>query len=54
MNKQIFIYANESLASKKIEKKLRQKLDNVGLEVQSHFNSDTDLLVCIGGDCTFL
>lgn len=54
MNKQIFIYANESLASKKIEKKLRQKLDNVGLEVQSHFNSDTDLLVCIGGDGTFL
>lgn len=54
MNKQIYIYANESLASKKTEKKLRQKLDNSGFVVNTKFNDDAELLVCIGGDGTFL
>lgn len=54
MNKQIFIYANEYLASKSTEKLLRRKLDNVGHLVQTAYNDDTDLIICVGGDGTFL
>lgn len=54
MNKQIFIYVNDNLASRKTEKKLKQKLDKSGFIIQNSFGDDTDLMVCIGGDGTFL
>lgn len=54
MNKKIFIYANDSETSKKTEKKLKQKLDKSGFTVLSDYSKDADLLVCIGGDGTFL
>ena len=54
MSKQIYIYANDSVTSKKTEKKLKQKLDNTGFTVLHQFSDCADLLVCIGGDGTFL
>ena len=54
MNKRIFIYANGGETSKKTEKKLKQKLDKSGFIVLSSYCEDADLLVCIGGDGTFL
>lgn len=54
MSKKIFIYSNERETSKRTEKKLRQKLDNSGYIVLNHYDENADLLVCIGGDGTFL
>lgn len=54
MSKKIFIYANDSETSKRTEKKLKQKLDNSGFVLLSSYSDDADLLVCIGGDGTFL
>ena len=54
MNRKIFIYANDTENSKKTEKKLRQKLDKSGFTVIAEYSPDADLLVCIGGDGTFL
>ncbi len=54
MNNKVFIYANDSETSKKTEKKLKQKLDNSGFTLLSKYSPDADLLVCIGGDGTFL
>lgn len=54
MSKRIFIYANDSETSIKTEKKLRQKLDKSGFTVLSAYDENADLLVCIGGDGTFL
>ena len=54
MSKNICIYSNESETSKKTEKKLRQKLDKSGYLVLNHYDKNADLLVCIGGDGTFL
>jgi Predicted sugar kinase len=54
MEKKIFIYSNESSTSKKTEKKLRDKLDNSGFTILTKYDDSADLLVCIGGDGTFL
>ncbi|MGC2872887.1 NAD(+)/NADH kinase [Ihubacter sp. rT4E-8] len=54
MNKKVFIHANDSETSKRTEKKLKQKLDNSGFTLLPNYKPDADLLVCIGGDGTFL
>ncbi len=54
MNRKIFIYANDSEMSRKTEKRLKQKLDGSGFTILPAYNADADLLVCIGGDGTFL
>lgn len=54
MKKRIFIYANDSETSKNTEKQLRQKLDKSGFYVMQQYDDSADLLVCIGGDGTFL
>ena len=54
MNKKIYIYANDSETSKKTEKQLKQKLDNSGFVLLPKYSDEADLLVCIGGDGTFL
>lgn len=54
MNNKIYIYANDSETSKRTEKKLKQKLDNSGFVPLPKYSPDADLLVCIGGDGTFL
>lgn len=54
MSKKIIIYSSTTAPSKRTEKLLRKKLDNVGFTVVDEFCKDADLLVCIGGDGTFL
>ncbi|MGN0659454.1 MAG: NAD(+)/NADH kinase [Emergencia sp.] len=54
MNNKVFIFSNDSETSKRTEKKLKQKMDNSGFELLSSYSPDADLLVCIGGDGTFL
>ncbi|MGF6375596.1 NAD+ kinase [Clostridiales Family XIII bacterium PM5-7] len=54
MNEQIFIYANDGETSKKTKSSLRQKLDKSGFTVLPSYSEEADLLVCIGGDGTFL
>ncbi len=54
MDRKIYIYANESETSKRTKRKLRQKLDASGFAVLPKYYDDAELLVCIGGDGTFL
>ena len=54
MSKKIYIFANESESSAYTEKQLRKKLDKSGYTMYSEYSDDVDLLVCIGGDGTFL
>ncbi|MEE0741746.1 MAG: NAD(+)/NADH kinase [Emergencia sp.] len=54
MSKKIYIYANDSETSKRTEKQLKQKLDNSGFVLLPDYDEKADLLVCIGGDGTFL
>lgn len=54
MEKSIFIFSNEREISKKTEKRLGEKLRNAGYRVLPEYSADAGLLVCIGGDGTFL
>ena len=54
MNKKITIFTRDDRTSKNTEKILRKKLDDSGYEVTCKYCDDADLLVCIGGDGTFL
>jgi len=54
MNNNIFIFTNNSRTSKNTEKVLKQKLVESGFNVMPSYTDDADLLVCIGGDGTFL
>lgn len=54
MEKKIYIYANDTKMSAKIEKTLRDKLVKSGLRVYNEYDSDTQLIICIGGDGTLL
>ncbi len=53
-NKKVFIYANVTEMSKKIEQTLRTKLVKSGLRVFEELTEDTELIICIGGDGTLL
>ena len=54
MEKKIIIFTRDDATSKNTERILRKKLDNTGYIVTSSYCPDADLLVCIGGDGTFL
>ncbi|MDD6044022.1 MAG: NAD(+)/NADH kinase [Eubacteriaceae bacterium] len=54
MNKRVHIFANESESTKQTEIQLKKKLDKIGFEIVPNYCDDIDLLVCIGGDGTFL
>ena len=54
MNKKVFIYANKTENSARIEKNLRNKLMKSGLRVHEEFGEDTELILCVGGDGTLL
>ena len=54
MTNKIIIYQNESLQSIRTSKVLKEKLEKSGYEVTDEFCPSADLLVCIGGDGTFL
>ena len=53
-NKKVYIYANITEMSKKIEKILRSKLVKSGLRVFEELTDDTELIICVGGDGTLL
>ena len=53
-NKKIYVHANITEMSKKIEKTLRNKLVKSGLRVFEELTDDTELIICIGGDGTLL
>ena len=53
-SKKVFIYANDTEMSAKIEKLLRKKLVKSGLRVYEQLEADTALIICIGGDGTLL
>ncbi|MBQ4650055.1 MAG: NAD(+)/NADH kinase [Firmicutes bacterium] len=53
-NKKVFIHANTTEMSKKIEAKLRSKLVKSGLRVYEDLDADTELIICVGGDGTLL
>lgn len=52
--KKIFIYRNDNEMSINAEELLKSKLDRSGFAVSSSFDENADLMVCIGGDGTFL
>ena len=52
--KKICIYSNNTPTSVTTDQALRKKLDNSGYEVVPCLCDDADLVVCIGGDGTFL
>ena len=54
MPNKIVIYSNDSIQSKKTGKVLKEKLEKSGYLVTDRFCPEADLLVCIGGDGTFL
>jgi NAD+ kinase len=54
MGKQLCIYTNGSTASLKAENILKSKLTGSGCQVLEGFDRNADIIVCIGGDGTFL
>lgn len=54
MSKKIFIYSNHNTSSLGTKQILRKKLDSPGFEVLEEYHPETDLVVVIGGDGTFL
>jgi NAD+ kinase len=54
MEKNICIYTNNNNTSLNTERILKKKLDNTGFNVLPGYCDKADLLVCIGGDGTFL
>ncbi len=53
-SKKVFIHANETEMSKRIETLLREKLVKSGLRPFDEILEDTELIICIGGDGTLL
>lgn len=54
MNKNIFIYKNNTEISGTIERTLRKKLVKSGLRALDTYDEQTQLIICIGGDGTLL
>ncbi len=54
MKKNIFIYRNETKISIDTETEIMQFLESQGYGIHSSLTDDVDLVLCIGGDGTFL
>ena len=54
MGKNIYIYSNGTRNSHETELTLRAKLDRSGYRILEELTPEADLMVCIGGDGTFL
>ncbi|MGI6177006.1 MAG: NAD(+)/NADH kinase [Eubacterium sp.] len=54
MAKNIFIYGSDTDTSKKTSFELKEKLRATDYEITDKIDGDTELIVCIGGDGTFL
>ena len=52
--KNVFIVRNDHEDSKRCERLLREKFNSLGVGVNSGYTEDTKLIICIGGDGTFL
>ena len=50
----ILIYTSDTKNSKQVEKELKQKLRAAGYKIKKELTDDVELIVCIGGDGTFL
>lgn len=50
----VFIVRNDHEDSKRCEGLLREKFNSLGVDVNSCYTKDTKLIICIGGDGTFL
>lgn len=54
MNKNLFIFANENRISKNAQIQLKTQLKDLGYKIQDKLTDDTHLIICVGGDGTFL
>ena len=54
MSKKIFLYSNPNKDSVDLKASLGEKLTNSGFVVTPELTKDTDLIICVGGDGTFL
>ena len=54
MSKKILIFSSGTESSVQAEKTLREKLDKEGFKIVKEIDDDVELIVCIGGDGTFL
>lgn len=54
MSRSIFIYSNDTQTSLQTRRKLKKKLDNLGFDITDQLTDNTELIVIIGGDGTFL
>ena len=54
MNKKVFLYSNLVKDSVDLKATLKEKLENSGITVTPELTDDTDLIICVGGDGTFL
>ena len=53
-NKSILIYSSDTQSSKDVEKKLRKKLLDSNFIIKENLDDEVELIICIGGDGTFL
>ncbi|MBQ0018830.1 MAG: NAD(+)/NADH kinase [Clostridiales bacterium] len=54
MSKRVYIYSNHKDNSQTAHKELASIIDSIGWTVAEEYDESCDLLVCIGGDGTFL
>ena len=52
--KSVFIHSNETKVTKKVLAQLKEKLKAAGIVMHSSITKDTDMVICVGGDGTFL
>ena len=52
--KSVLIYTNDTENSKKVEKILREKLSEAGFTLKDSLTDEVSLIICVGGDGTFL
>ena len=50
----ILVYTSDTANSKQVEKILKEKLTRAGFNLKDDLDSDVELIICIGGDGTFL
>lgn len=54
MKNSIAVFSSNTENSKRTESILLKKIDNLGLDVTNKYEKNTNLIICIGGDGTFL
>lgn len=54
MNRKVFLYSNVSEESLALKDRVASKVEEYGMTRQDELTPDTDLIICIGGDGTYL